>query len=205
MRAVLRKSGIVATAALFAVASACSKADREAASDTVAAGASAVAARAESAAVATVQEYTPAELSGFINTFNDQEVAIAEMAQAKATDPQVVAFAKQVAGDYKALKADVIAAARKLGVTPAMPGNDEGLISDHTRGMNDLNAKARGKEFDEAYLEHEIRMHKKVLDEVNDALIRTQTAGVRALLEKARAGLETNLKTAEELEKKFGA
>jgi predicted outer membrane protein len=71
--------------------------------------------------------------------------------------------------------------------------------------MRDLRAKAKGAEFDEAFLEHEIRMHRKMLDEVKDAIGRSQSADMRALLEKARDGIQGHLTTAEDLEKKFGA
>jgi putative membrane protein len=127
------------------------------------------------------------------------------MAQTKATDPQVRAFARRIVGEHQALKTEVTNTAKQGNITPAMPDDDEDLTKDHQDGMRDLNGKAKGKEFDEAFLEHEIKMHKKVLDEVDDALGRNRNPEIRPLLEKARTGLSAHLKAAEDLEKKFGA
>ena len=166
--------------------------------------AAAMAGRADSAARAGVREYTDAELLGFLNAANDGETEMGRMVEAKATDAQVKAFARRAAGEHQALKKEVDALAAKLNVTPAVPENDEDLVDDHRKAMADLNGKGRGKEFDEAYVEHEIAMHKKVIDEVEDALERSQNADMRALLQKALTGLRAHLQAAEAIEKKFG-
>lgn len=151
------------------------------------------------------REYTNAELVALLNTYNDAEVEIGTMAQTKATDPQVRQFARRLVTEHRALKTEVTAAAQRLNITPAMPSDDEDLVEDHQEGMRDLNAKARGREFDEDFLEHQIGMHKKVLDEIEDALGRNRNPELRSLLEQARTGIRGHLTTAEELEKKFGA
>jgi putative membrane protein len=149
-------------------------------------------------------EYSNAELAGFINTYNDAEIEIGELAQTKATDPQVRDFARRIISEHRALKSEATSTAQRLNLTPTMPTADENLPEDHQAGMRDLNARARGREWDEAFLEHEIKMHRKVLDEVEDALQRNRNQEIRPLLEKARDGLRAHLTTAEELEKKFG-
>ncbi|HKG90720.1 MAG TPA: DUF4142 domain-containing protein [Gemmatimonadaceae bacterium] len=150
------------------------------------------------------REYTNAELVGLVNAFNDAEVEIGQMAQTKATDAQVRQFAQRIVGEHRALKTEVTSAAQRLSLTPVVPEDDEDLREDHQKGMQDLNGKAKGKEFDEAFLEHEIKMHKKVLDEVEDALGRNRNPEIRPVLEQARTGIRAHLTTAEELEKKFG-
>jgi len=71
--------------------------------------------------------------------------------------------------------------------------------------MQELNGKESGRPFDEAYLEHEIRMHKAVLDEIEDTLGRNRNPELKAVLEKAREGIKAHLTRAEELEKKVSA
>lgn len=197
-------------AAVVAALGACDRGDRERAAaeaDTAAGQAgAAVGAAADTAAAKTVgREYTNGELVGFVNAYNDAEVEMGQMAQTKATDPQVRDFAKRIIGEHRALKTEATSTAQRLNVSPVVPKADEDLLEDHRNGMRDLNAKAKGKEFDEAFLEHEISMHKKVLDEVEDALGRNRNQEIRPLLEKARDGLRAHLTAAEELEKKFGA
>jgi putative membrane protein len=159
----------------------------------------------DSAVRATINEYTEPELLGFLNESETAYVEASEFARNRATDPEVRAFAKRLIDDHKALTADISSVAKTLNVTPVLPANDEDVVEDRVEGMTALRAKPVGKEFDEAYLEYEIRMHKKVLDEVDDALGRSQRPELRTLLDKVRTALQTELQRAEELEKKFGA
>lgn len=151
------------------------------------------------------REYTNAELVGFINAYNDAEIEIGGLARTKATDPAVRQFAQRVVTEHRALKTEATSTARRLNITPTMPAADEGVQDDHREAMRDFNERARGKEFDEAFVEHEIKMHKNVLDEIEDALGRKKNEEIRTLLERARDGIRGHLTTAEELEKKFGA
>jgi putative membrane protein len=198
----LRALAIVAMAALFG---ACDRGDRETAMADIDTALDTAKARMDTAVGRLGREYSDAELTGFINEFNDAEVEVGQLATTKATDAQVKAFASRIVRDHQALKAHVNRAAQQLNLTSTGPEDDEDLREDHEAGMRDRRAKAKGAEFDEAFVEHEIRMHRKVLDEVKDALGRTQSADMRTLLEKARDGIQGHLTTAEELEKKFGA
>jgi putative membrane protein len=198
----LRALAIVATAAILG---GCDRGDRETAMAEIDTAADAARAQVDTAVGRLAsREYSDAELTGFINAFNDAEVEVGQLATSMATDAQVKAFAQRIVREHRALKTDVNRAAQQLNLTPAIPADDEDLAEDHQEGMRDLRAKAKGAEFDEAFLEHEIRMHRKVLDEVRDAAGRSQSAEMRTLLEKARDGIQGHLTAAEELEKKFG-
>jgi putative membrane protein len=164
-----------------------------------------MAGKVDSAARATVREYTEPELLGLLNEGETAYVEASEFAQTKATDPDVKAFAKRLITDHKALTAAISSTAKTLNVTPVLPANDEDVSEDRVEGLTTLRAKPVGKELDEAYLEYEIKMHKKVLDEVNDALGRNPRPEMRTLLDRLRTSLQSGLQRAEELEKKFGA
>jgi putative membrane protein len=197
----LRALAIVATAALLG---ACDRGDRETAMAEIDTAYDTARARLDTAVGRLGREYSDAELTGFVNAFNDAEVEVGQLGMSMATDAQVKAFASQIVRDHRALKADVNRTVQQLNVTPTVPEDDENLAEDHQAGMRDLRAKAKGAAFDEAFLEHEIRMHRKVLDEVKDAIGRSQSADMRSLLEQARDGIQGHLTMAEELEKKFG-
>lgn len=198
----LRILALIATAAWLG---ACDRGDRETAMAEMDSALDTAKARLDTAVGRLGREYSDAELTGFVNEFNDAEVEIGQLATSKATDAQVKAFASQIVRDHRALKADVNRTVQQLNITPTVPEDDEDLAEDHQAAMRDLRAKAKGAEFDEAFVEHEIRMHRKVLDEVKDAIGRSQSADMRTLLEQARDGLQAHLTKAEELEKKFGA
>jgi putative membrane protein len=198
----LRILALIATAAWLG---ACDRGDRETAMAEMDSALDTAKARLDTAVGRLGREYSDAELTGFVNEFNDAEVEIGQLAASKATDAQVKAFASQIVRDHRALKADNNRTVQQLNITPTVPEDDEDLAEDHQAAMQDLRAKAKGAAFDEAFVEHEIRMHRKVLDEVKDAIGRSQSADMRTLLEQARDGLQAHLTKAEELEKKFGA
>jgi putative membrane protein len=198
---------LAVTAALAALlAGACSPADRADVDTALAKANDAVASAVDSVAGRVGgQEYTNAELVGFVNAYNDAEMEIGQLAQTKATDPQVRNFARRIVGGHRALKTEVTNAAQRLSIAPTMPAADENLPEDHQTGIRELNALAKGRDFDRAFVKHEIKMHRKVLDEVMDALQRNRNPEIRPVLEKARDGLRAHLTTAEELERKLGA
>ena len=150
-------------------------------------------------------EYTPAELLGLINEGQNAYVEASTLAQTKATDAGVKSFAKQIVDANRSDTSGIGSTAKTLNLTPMLPTNDENVSEDRVDGMKNLRDKAMGKEWDEAYLEFQIKMHRKILDEVNDALGRNPTAEMRTLLENTRTTLQNRLTRAEELEKKFGA
>jgi putative membrane protein len=199
----LRTFACVALGALLL--GACDRGDRETAMAELDTAYDTARARIDTAVGRLGREYTDAELTGFVNAFNDAEIEVGQLAMSRATDPEVKTFASHIVRDYQALKADVNRTAQQLNLNPMVPEDDEGLRKDHEDGLSSLRAKASGEAFDEAFAEHEIRMHRKVLDEVRDALNRTQEPQMRTLLEKARTTLEGHLEQAEKLEKKFGA
>jgi putative membrane protein len=196
---------LAVAAATAAMVSACDRADRDAAVAEMDSALDTARARLDTLAGRIGREYTDAELTGFLNAFSDTEIEVGQLGTSMATDAQVRNFARRTVTDYRALKIDVRGAAQRLNLTPSVPANDENLAEDHQAGMRDLRAKAKGQEFDKAFMEHEIRMHRKIIDEVQDALARTQTVEMRTLLEKARTTLQGHLTTAQELEAKVGA
>jgi putative membrane protein len=196
-------AGTAASAAILG--GACNRADRAEVDTAVGRVGDAVATAVDTVAGRVGgQEYTNAELVGFVNAYNDAEVEIGQLAQTKATDPQVRDFARRIVSEHRALKTEVTNAAQGLSIMPTMPTADENLPEDHQAGMRDLNALAKGRDFDRAFVKHEIKMHRKVLDEVQDALQRNRNPEIRPVLEKARDGLRAHLTTAEELERKLG-
>lgn len=190
--------------AMMALIAACDRSDRQAIEQGVDTAVGAIARGADTLASRIGEriggrEYTNAELAGFINAYNDAEIEMGEMARPKATDPRVATFAQRIVADHRALKAEVASTAQRLNVSPVVPDDDEDLREDHRNAMSRLRDMARGPAFDEAFLDHEIAMHREVLDEVEDALDRDAHQEMRALLERARAGLQSHLSAAEEL------
>lgn len=202
---IAHRSMVVIAAAGVVLLGACNRADRAEVDTTVGRVGDAVATAVDTVAGRLGgQEYTNAELVGFVNAYNDAEVEIGQLAQTKATDTQVRDFARRIVTEHRALKTEFTNAAQRLTLTPTMPTADENLPEDHQAGLRDLNALAKGRDFDRAFVKHEIKMHRKVVDEVEDALRRNRNQEIRPVLEKARDGLRAHVTTLEELERKLG-
>jgi putative membrane protein len=187
------------------VVAACDSGDRAEVDTALASAVEAIGEATDSAAGRLAgREYTNAEFAAFLTTYSDAEIETGQMAQSKATDAEVRAFARELVTSHRAMKTEVANTAKQNNVTPSIAADDEALTEEHQEGMKDLNGRARGAEFDEAYLEHEISMHRRVLDVIEDALDDNRNAEIQPLLVKARDGIRAHLTKAEELEKKFG-
>jgi putative membrane protein len=90
--------------------------------------------------------------------------------------------------------------AKKLNVTPA-PAADDNLVSDAQKHMDTLNSTAKGKDFDKAYIDGEVDVHKQVLDLATKAAARTQTGELKNLIQKAAPVIQGHLDKAESIQK----
>lgn len=153
------------------------------------------------AVAGSVEEYSDANIVAYLQTVNTGEIESAAVAKSKATNAEVKAFARQIETEHTALKNEIAQTAERLGVS-ATAMNDE-LLEEHTEAMKELNEADAGKEFDDAYINHQVEAHKDALDKLEDAIEKTQNAEFRALLEKARGGIEAHLKKAQTLDEKI--
>lgn len=145
------------------------------------------------AGVTDMREYTEAELLGLIGLANDGIIELAKIAQQKATSPEVKTLAGKAVQAHTDLDRGAKDLAASLNLTPNVPTADESLAENQRKWVEELNAKAPGKEWDTEYLEYEIARHETVLDEVNDALSREQRPEVKAFLETAKTHIEGHL------------
>ena len=134
---------------------------------------------------------------------NMADSAAGAMALKKATNPDVKAFAKLMMAEHHALRVGGQALAKQLGVTPKLPERDP--LAGYVRNeMDALKKTAKGAEFDRTYIDHEVSIHQAVLDFANQARVTTQTAELRALIEKAVPVIKKHLDQAQEIQKKLG-
>ena len=134
---------------------------------------------------------------------NMADSAAGAVALKKATNPDVKAFAKLMMAEHHAMRVAGQELAKQLGVTPKLPERDP--LAGYTRNeMDALKKTAKGAEFDRTYIDHEVSIHQAVLDFANQARVTTQTAELRALIEKAVPVIKKHLDQAQEIQKKLG-
>jgi putative membrane protein len=147
-----------------------------------------------------VEAYSDANAVAFLQTVNTGEIEAAALAKTKATDPEIKAFARQMETDHTSMKNEVAETAQRLGLSATATDND--VLEDHQEVMRELSEAKAGNEFDDKYIDEQVKAHKNALDEIDEAIEKTQNAEFKALLQKARGGVDGHLKRAEELDKK---
>ena len=197
-------NGSKSSMATFAIAvlalTACSKkesssTDTTAASSTVSADTSAMSAGAPAAGT-----WTDANIVALLDEANAGDSTAGAVAATKGTAAAVRDFAKRMMRDHHQLRLQGQALAKKLNVTPSPPSDDP-VTPAGQKEMDTLNSTAKGKDFDRAYIDAEVDIHKAVLDLATKAASQTQTAELKNLIQKAAPVIQGHLDKAESIQK----
>ncbi len=197
-------NGSKSSMATFAIAvlalTACSKkesasTDTTAASSTVSADTSAMSAAAPAAGT-----WTDANIVALLDEANAGDSTAGAVAATKGTAAAVRDFGKRMMRDHHQLRAQGEALAKKLKITPAAPSDDP-VTPAGQKEMDTLNSTAKGKDFDRAYIDAEVDIHKAVLDIATKAASQTQTAELKNLIQKAAPVIKGHLDRVESIQK----
>jgi putative membrane protein len=197
-------NGSKSSMATFAIAvlalTACTKkesssTDTTAASSTVSADTSAMSAGAPAAAT-----WTDANIVALLDEANAGDSTTGAVAATKGTAAAVRDFGKRMMRDHHQLRLQGQALAKKLNVTPLAPSDDP-VTPAGQKEMDTLNSTAKGKDFDRAYIDAEVDIHKAVLDLATKAASQTQTAELKNLIQKAAPVIQSHLDKAESIQK----
>ena len=197
-----RVAAVLGASALWA---ACSKADNKA--DSTAAADSAAKASAAAAAPAAPTPAAPAALTdanivAILDGANAADSSAGAVAATKGTGAQVKAFGKDMMRDHHALRKAGADLAKKLNVTPEMPGGDTTQAAAQ-KWQDNLNSTAAGTDWDKAYVDHEVSYHQSVLATAQAAEGAAQNAELKALIKKAEPNIEAHLKHAQSIQAKL--
>jgi len=144
--------------------------------------------------------WTDPNIVALLDEANMADSAAGSIAATKGTSSEVREFAKRMMRDHHQLRAQGAALAKKLNVTPAAPSDDPvmPMAQDET---NTLNSTAKGKDFDKAYIDDEVKVHRAVLDLATKAAGQTQNAELKNLIQKAAPVIKGHLVKAESIQK----
>lgn len=169
--------------------------DTTAASSTAAADTSAMAASST-----TSVTWTDANIVAILDEANMADSAAGAVAAVKGTSASVRDFGKRMMRDHHALRAQGEALAKKLKVTPTPP-SDDSTVADSQKNLDNMNSTAKGKDFDKAYIDHEVDYHKAVLETVTRAMGQAQSTELKNLIQKAAPAITAHLDLAESIQK----
>lgn len=123
---------------------------------------------------------------------NTLDIWTARIGVANGHSAKVRALGKMVATDHETVQQMGRDLAKKLGIIPTPPAQDDSAAR-HAKAIALLQSKS-GKEFDQAYLQHEMAFHDAVIKALRHQLLPSaKNAELRALLEKVLPGFEHHL------------
>jgi putative membrane protein len=114
---------------------------------------------------------------------NTWDIQTGELAAKNGSTKEIRDFGAMLVRDHKNVRQQGRDLAKKLNVTPTPP-KDFAMAKDHDAAMKKLES-LKGKEFDKAFLQHEVAFHKAVIDAVTTTLLPAlQNAEVKDLVTK---------------------
>lgn len=139
---------------------------------------------------------TDAEIAHIVVTANTIDITAGKLAESKTKNKDVKKFAKLMVTDHSGVNKQAVALAKKLHVTPMDNPTSKSLEKGGNENMAKLKSLS-GKDFDKAYVDHEVAYHQAVLDAIDKTLIpNAQNAELKSLIEKVRPAFAAHLEHA---------
>jgi putative membrane protein len=134
-----------------------------------------------------------------LDAANRVDSAGGSIAATKGTNSEVREYGQMMARDHHQLRQQGQDLAKRLNVTPAPPAGDTAQAHfDKTMAM--LNGAAKGRDFDKAYIDHEVGYHKVVLETATAAMSAAQNAELKNLIQKAAPVIQAHLDRAQAIQ-----
>ncbi|WP_234815045.1 DUF4142 domain-containing protein [Noviherbaspirillum denitrificans] len=141
-----------------------------------------------------------AQIAGIVVTANTVDIDAGKLAEKMSGNKEVKAFAKQMVTDHTGVNKQATALVKKLKVTPEDSDTSKSLKEGGDANMAKLKG-LKGKEFDSAYIAHEVTYHQAVIDALDKTLIpNAKNAELKATLEKVRPAFVAHLEHAKHLQ-----
>jgi len=110
-----------------------------------------------------------ATIVAIFDAANTADIETGDLAAQKGHSQKVRDLGRSFAAAHRAVRQHGRDLAKKLGVTPTPPANDNSAEM-QAKVMKELRSKS-GADFDRAYLQHEVAFHQAVIDAVTKTLL----------------------------------
>lgn len=144
--------------------------------------------------------WNDANIFAVLDEVNMSDSAHGALAAANGTSSAVRDYGKLMMRDHHTLRAQGEALAKRLKITPTPPPNDN-LPADAQKASDLLNSTAKGKDFDKAYVDHEVENHKTVLEIATKAMSDAQSTELKNMIQKAAPTLQAHLDRAQSIQR----
>jgi putative membrane protein len=143
---------------------------------------------------------TDAQIAHIVVTANQVDINAGKLAQSKATNKDVKAFAKQMVTDHTGVNKQATALVKKLKVKPEDNPTSKSLMSGGEDNLKKLKG-LKGKDFDKAYVDNEVAYHQAVLDAIDKTLVpNAKNAELKGLIVKVQPAFVAHLEHAKKLQ-----
>jgi putative membrane protein len=155
------------------------------------------------AAAASAQTINDAQIAKIVVTANQVDIDAGKLASTRATSAEVKKFAQTMVTDHTGVNKQATALVTKLGVKPEDNDTAKSLSDGGKANLDNLKT-LKGKDFDKAYIDHEVAYHQAVLDAVDKTLIPgAKNEELKALLVKVRPAFVAHLDHAKQIQATF--
>lgn len=140
-----------------------------------------------------------AEITKIVTTTNEGEINIAKLAQKKAKSEEVRKFAGHMITEHTNNNKNSMMLIRKLELKPDSNNKSEEFKKNSEKTISKL-SDLEGAAFDKAYIESQVNIHQKVLNDLEQTLIPSaKNPELKALLEKTRSNVNAHLEHAKKV------
>ena len=140
------------------------------------------------------------QIAHIVVTANQVDIDAGKLAEKKGSSKDVRRFARQMVTDHGAVNKSATALAKKLKVKPEANDTSASLKKGGDENVAALK-KLKGKEFDKAYVDHEVAYHQAVLDAIDKTLVPSaKNDELKGLLVKVRPAFVQHLEHAKHLQ-----
>lgn len=156
-------------------------------------------ATADATAAMSMTTPTDAEIANAVMTANTEEMNMAKVARKQAQKQEVKQFAEMMFKEHAKNNDKAIALAKKNGLMPKET-MDSNTMKVGSEERVEMLKKLKGKEFDKAYMEEQVSMHREVLGKIDNEFIpNAKNEELLSMLKETRGHVEMHLKKAEEI------
>jgi len=157
------------------------------------------------AANAGAANLSAANIASLIGMTNAGEIAQAKVAQEKATNADVKAFAKQMIGDHEAMQKSLDSLANAKSVSPAAPPQADQMKQEASTTLSTLNSTPKGAAFDKAYIDAQVAAHQKAVNDLQNFANSAPDPDLKTLIQGAIPKVQGHLDKAQQIQSKLGA
>ena len=146
-----------------------------------------------------VSGMSDAQMAAVLHAINTGEMQSAQLAETKATSPDVKKFARDMGVQHRAMELKANAAFQKANITPTENAVSQQIASDAQNEQSMLQG-VTGKDFDRDYMDAQVKNHTMALDMLDKMVTTAKDAQMKGLLQDLRPKVDAHLKEAKRIQ-----